>query len=68
MSLPAFVGGMPGGMELAIVVLNLVLLAAIVYAAVGVVRSLSGRSDLENRVENLEGQVAALREELRERD
>lgn len=70
MTLPAFVGGTPGGMEIAIIVLNLILLAAIVYAIVSVVRSLSNRtgSDLEARVENLEGQVAALREELRERD
>jgi hypothetical protein len=70
MTLPAFIGGMPGGMELAIVVLNLVLLAAIVYAIVSGVRSLAGRSDgdLERRVANLEGQVEALREELRERE
>jgi len=41
-----------------------------VYAVVSVVRSLVDRtdSDLERRVENLEGQVAALREELRERE
>lgn len=70
MSLPAFVGGVPGGVEIAVIVLNLLLLAGIVYAVVSVVRSLSNRgdSDLEARVENLEGQVAALREELRERD
>lgn len=68
MTLPAFVGGMPGGMEIAIIVVNLILLAALVYAIVSAVRALSGRSDLERRVENLEGQVAALREELRERE
>jgi len=70
MFLPAFAGGWPGGMEIAIIVLNLVLLAAIVYAVVSVVRSLVDRtdSDLERRVENLEGQVAALREELRDRE
>jgi hypothetical protein len=70
MVLPAFVGGLPGGMELVILVVNVVLVAAVAYVIFGVVRALDGPSpnELEDRVANLEGQVEALREELTERE
>jgi hypothetical protein len=70
MALPAFVGGAPGGMELAILVVNVVLVAAVAYVIFGVVRALDGPSpsELEDRVANLEGQVEALREELTKRE
>lgn len=70
MPLPAFVGGLPGGIELAVLVLNFVVFSAIVYVLFAVIRAISGssRSDLEARVTNLEGQVAALRDELRDRE
>lgn len=63
MSLPAFASGVPGGMEFVIIlVVSLFLLAAIVSGVVAVARAASedrGDGDLEARVENLEGQVAA---------
>ncbi|WP_336034702.1 hypothetical protein [Halobacterium yunchengense] len=67
---PAFVGGLPGGMELAVVFLILVSLAIPLVLVVAVLQFLRGGSsdDLEERVANLEGQVSALREERRERD
>jgi hypothetical protein len=71
MSLPAFVGGMPGGMELFVIfgiLLSLLIPVALVALALQYLRNGSGDSDLERRVANLEGQVEALREELRERD
>lgn len=70
MVLSAFVGGAPGGIEFAILVLNVVLVAAVAYAIFVVVRALDGSStsELEDRVANLEGQVEALRDELQERD
>ncbi len=68
--LPAFVGGLPGGMEFAIIFLNVVIIVAIGYVVLSVVRALgsSSQRDLEDRVANLEGQVEVLREELRKRD
>ncbi|MFC3478456.1 hypothetical protein [Halobacterium litoreum] len=67
---PAFVGGLPGGMELAVIFLMVVSLALPLLLLVAVVRYLDRGSsnDLEERVANLEGQVDALREELRRRD
>jgi membrane protein implicated in regulation of membrane protease activity len=64
-------GGMPGGMELAIIFLILLLLAVplvLIVVALRYVSRDSGDADLEDRVETLEGDVAALREELRDRD
>ncbi|WP_353635223.1 hypothetical protein ABSL23_07415 [Halobacterium sp. NMX12-1] len=68
--LPAFLGGLPGGMEFAVIFLNVVILVAVGYVVLSVVRAVGGssRRDLEDRVANLEGQVEVLREELRERD
>ncbi|MCD2198479.1 hypothetical protein LPA44_00965 [Halobacterium sp. KA-4] len=68
--IPAFVGGLPGGMEFAVIFLNIVVLVAVGYVVLAVVRALSrsSTSNLEDRVANLEGQVDALREELRDRD
>jgi len=68
--LPAFLGGLPGGMEFAVILLNAVVLAVIGYLVLTAVRALGGSStrELEDRVANLEGQVEALREELRERE
>jgi len=69
---PAFVGGMPGGMELFVlfgVLLSMLIPVALVVLALQYLRDGSGDdSDLEDRVANLEGQVEVLREELRERD
>ena len=68
---PAFVGGLPGGMELAVIFLMVLSLALPLLLLVAVVRYLtddSSSNDLEERVANLEGQVDALREELRRRD
>lgn len=65
---PAVFGGLPGGMEIAVIVANVVLLAAVAYALLVFVRKASGRGELEDRVANLEGQVAALREDRREPD
>jgi uncharacterized RDD family membrane protein YckC len=68
---PASFGGMPGGMELAIIFLMLLLLAVplvFIVLGLGYFSRRSGGGDLEDRVANLEGQVAALREELRDRD
>lgn len=72
--LPAFVGGLPGGMELAVIFLILVSFAVVAVVAVAIGRiAFGGRGndrteELESRVANLEGQVDALREELRQRD
>ncbi|MCD2202044.1 hypothetical protein [Halobacterium sp. KA-6] len=68
--IPAFVGGLPGGMEFAVIFLNIVVLVSVGYVVLAVVRALSrsSTSNLEDRVANLEGQVDALREELRDRD
>lgn len=62
--------GFPGGMELAVMFMILVSLAILVLLVVALFRYLGDRSssDLEDRVANLEGQVAALREGLREDD
>lgn len=71
MALPAFVGGMPGGMELFVmfgILLSLLIPVALVVLALQYLRDSSGDSDLERRVANLEGQVEALRDELRGRD
>lgn len=71
MPLPAFVGGMPGGMELFVmfgILLSLLIPVALVVLALQYLRDSSGDSDLERRVANLEGQVEALRDELRGRD
>ena len=71
MSLPAFVGGMPGGMELFVIfgiLLSMLIPLALVVLALQYLRDGSSDSDLERRVANLEGQVEALREELRERE
>jgi len=71
MPLPAFVGGMPGGMELLVlfgILLSLLVPVALVVLALQYLRDGSGDGDLERRVANLEGQVEALREELRERE
>jgi len=68
---PAFVGGMPGGMELFVifgVLLSMLIPVALVALALQYLRDGSGDPDLEDRVANLEGQVEVLREELRERD
>lgn len=48
----------------------LILIAAVAYGTVWVVRAVSDRggSDLEARVEHLEGEVAALREDRRNRE
>lgn len=65
----AFLGGMPGGMELAVIFLVFVSLAIpvlLVLALIWLLRDGSG-NDLEDRVANLEGQVAALREEVHDR-
>jgi len=68
--LPAFLGGLPGGMEFAVIFLNIAVFVGIGYLVLAVVRALGGSStsDLEDRVANLEGQVEVLREELRERE
>lgn len=70
---PAFVGGFPGGIELAVIFVILALLSAVVVVLlVGGQRVLGGRggeprgSNLEARVAELEDEVAALRRELRE--
>lgn len=71
MSLPAFAGGMPGGMELFVmfgILLSLLIPVALVVLALQYLRGDSGGSDLERRVATLEGQVEALREQLRERE
>lgn len=62
--------GIPGGMELAVIFMILVSLAIPVILVVAFFRYLGDRSssDLEDRVANLEGQVAALREGLQEDD
>jgi membrane protein implicated in regulation of membrane protease activity len=74
---PAFVGGLPGGMELAVLFLILVSFGVVAVVVVAIGRAAFGAtdgagdqrvSDLEDRVANLEGQVAALREDRRERD
>ncbi|SEW05910.1 hypothetical protein [Halobacterium jilantaiense] len=68
---PAFVGGLPGGMELAVIFLILLLIlvpVALVVLALQYLRDGSGDSELERRVENLEGQVEVLREELRDHE
>jgi membrane protein implicated in regulation of membrane protease activity len=64
----AFLGGMPGGMELAVIFLIFVSLAIPVLLVLALFRFRRAGSgnDLEDRVANLEGQVAALREEVRE--
>ncbi len=72
--LPAFVGGLPGGMELAVMFMILVSFAVVAVVVVAIGRiAFGGRGsdrteELESRVANLEGQVDALREELRQRD
>ncbi|AAG18920.1 MULTISPECIES: hypothetical protein [Halobacterium] len=67
---PVFIGGVPSGMELAVMAFLLILIAAVAYGTVWVVRAVSDRggSDLEARVEHLEGEVAALREDRRNRE
>ncbi|MDL0120105.1 hypothetical protein PNQ29_10250 [Halobacterium salinarum] len=70
---PVFIGSVPSGMELAVIALFLipiVAIAAVAYGTVWVVRAVSdrGRSDLEARVEHLEEEVAALREDRRNRE
>jgi hypothetical protein len=67
----AFVGGLPGGMELAVLLMILVMLAVpLVLVVLGFqyLSQQSGNGDLEERVANLEGQVEALREDRRDRD
>ena len=62
---PAFVGGLPGGMELAVMFLMLVSFAIVAFVVVAVGRmAFGGRGD--ESVEELESRVADLEAELAE--
>lgn len=63
--LPAFVGGLPGGMELAVMFMILVSFAVVAFVVVAVGRmAFGGGSD--ERVAELESRVAELEAELAE--
>lgn len=69
---PAFVGGFPGGVELAVIFLIGLLFAVVPFALLVVaawyfVRHSSGR-DMEARIAELEEEVSDLERELRQRD
>lgn len=57
MMVSEFVGTLPRGMEFVVILLNVVVLVAIGYAILLVVRAVGGSPtrDLESRVTNLEG-------------
>lgn len=71
MTFPAFVGGLPGGTELAVVFGILLTFAILAYALFAGGRAVFGgerpRSDLEARVRELEDEVADLQRRLDER-
>ncbi|MGB9963845.1 hypothetical protein [Halobacterium sp. CBA1126] len=62
---PAFVGGLPGGMELAVLFLILVVFAVVGFVVVSLGRMAFGRGD-DRRVEELERRVEELEAELAE--
>lgn len=63
--LPAFVGGFPGGVELAVMALMLLVFLGIAVAVVAVGRAAFGGRD-DARVEELESRVSDLEAELAE--
>ncbi|NIB98729.1 hypothetical protein [Halobacterium sp. R2-5] len=63
--LPAFVGGLPGGMELAVMFLMLVSFAVVAFVVVALGKMAFGGRD-DGRVEELESRVADLEAELAE--
>lgn len=62
---PTFVGGIPGGMELAVMALMLLVFVGVAAVAVAVGRAAFGGRD-DRRVEELESRVADLEAELAE--
>ncbi|CQH49133.1 homolog to Sec-independent protein translocase subunit TatA [Halobacterium hubeiense] len=64
--LPAFVGGLPGGMELAVMFMILVSFAIVVFVVVAVGRMAFGGGSDDQRVAELEARVAELEAELAE--
>ncbi|UHH25814.1 hypothetical protein [Halobacterium noricense] len=63
---PAFVGGLPGGMEFAVIFLMLVSFAIAAFVVVAVGRMAFGGGSDDQRVAELEARVAELEAELAE--